>query len=839
MTKMDVMRESMSTTQSTRQSDDIEQRIDGLLAKMTLKEKVGLMSGADNWHTLPIERLGIPWLTMTDGPHGVRTVNERGRTFVPATAFPTGVAMAATWNPALIERVGVALGQETHGLGCDVLLGPCVNIVRHPLAGRNFEAYAEDPYLAGRIGVAWVKGVQSQGVGASLKHFACNNQEVERMRGNSIVDERTLREIYLPQFEAVVKEAQPWTVMCAYNRINGDYASQQNHLQNEILKGEWGFDGAIVSDWGANHTIVESVKGGLDIEMPGPAKYYDRLLVEAVHNWQIEEALITEAARRMLRLLARVGKLDSGQTPAGAVSTPEHQALARETAEEAITLLKNERGVLPIQAASVKSIAVIGPNAADAVIAGGGSSQVEPPYRVTPLEGLQARLGEGVAIRYAKGCTNVRDLSMIRASMLKPARGEGVGLLGQYFGTPDFSGDPVIERVDVRFRFWRLSFAPLEQTPPTFSVRWSGKLTVPSTGTYSLGLANSGDARVYVDGKLLVENCNPQSTDAWPVTKAQQAVKLAAGQAYDIKVEFVRPVWLDLPHIQILFGATPTAEEAAAGIAEAVEAARGADAALIFGGYPDFYESEGLDRPDMALGASQDALIRAVAAANPNTVVVLNVGAPVAMPWANEVAGIVLAHYPGMENGNAVARVLLGEVNPSGKLPVTFPVRLEDTPAFVNYPGGKEVRYGEGIFVGYRHYDAKDVAPMFPFGHGLSYTSFAYGELRVPQTVRAGEPVPVSVTIKNTGGSAGKEVVQLYVRDVSASVPRPPKELKRFAKISLAPGESQTVAFELDQRALAFYDTDRKAWVAEPGEFEVLVGSSSRDIRAVAAFRLE
>jgi beta-glucosidase len=820
------------------ESLSIEQRISDLLAKMTLKEKVSLMSGADNWHTVPIERLGIPWLTMTDGPHGVRTVNERGRTFVPATAFPTGVAMAATWNPALIERVGIALGQETHGLGCDVLLGPCVNIVRHPLAGRNFEAYAEDPYLAGRIGVAWVKGVQSQGVGASLKHYACNNQEVERMRGNSIVDERTLREIYLPQFETVVKEAHPWTVMCAYNRINGDYASQQNHLQNEILKGEWGFDGAIVSDWGANHTIVESVKGGLDIEMPGPAKYYDRLLVEAVHNWQIEEALITEAARRMLRLLARVGKLDSAQMPAGAVSTPEHQALARETAEEAITLLKNERNVLPIQPAKIKSIAVIGPNAADAVIAGGGSSQVEPPYRVSPLEGLQARLGDQVALCYAKGCTNVRDLSMIRASMLKPARGEGVGLLGEYFGTPDFSGAPVIERVDVRFRFWRLSFAPLEQTPPTFSVRWSGKLTVPSTGAYSLGLANSGDARIYLDGKLLVENCNPQSTDAWPVTKAQTAVKLNAGQAYDIKVEFIRPAWLDLPHIQILFGATPTADEAAAGIAEAVEAARHAHVALIFAGYSDFYETEGLDRPDMDLGGAQDTLIRAVAAVNPNTVVVLNAGAPVAMPWVNEVAGIVLAHYPGMENGNAVARVLLGEVNPSGKLPVTFPVRLEDTPAFVNYPGGKEVRYGEGIFVGYRHYDMKDVAPLFPFGHGLSYTEFAYSDLQVSPVVKPGEPVAVSLTVKNTGGRAGKEVVQLYVRDVASSLPRPRKELKRFAKVSLQPGESQVVSFELDDRTLSFYDVDRKAWIAEPGEFEVLIGSSSRDIRARAMFKL-
>ncbi len=817
---------------------DIEQRISDLLARMTLKEKVSLMSGADNWHTVPIERLGIPWITMTDGPHGVRTTHDPGRTFVPATAFPTGVSFAASWNPALVERVGVALGEETHALGCDVLLGPCVNIVRHPLAGRNFESYAEDPYLAGRIGIAWVKGVQSQGVAASLKHYACNNQEIERMRGNSVVDERTLREIYLAQFEMIVKEARPWTVMCAYNRINGVYASQHHHLQNEILKGEWGFDGVIVSDWGANHTIVESVAGGLDIEMPGPARYYGRLLVEAVHNWQIEEQLITEAARRILRLIARVGKLDGLAMPAGAVNTAEHQALARELAEEAITLLKNERSVLPLDLSRINSVAVIGPNAAEAVVSGGGSSQVEPPYRVSPLEGLRSRLDGKVVLRYEKGCENVRDLPLLRPGSVVPAQGEGPGLWGEYFDNPSFAGRPVIGRVDRRFRFWRLSFAPLETTPAEFSVRWTGKIVAPGSGTYSFGMSNSGTCRIYLDGKLLVENVNPQSAVAWPVTEAAATVKLEEGRVYDLTVEYVRPAWLDLPHLQIRFGSTPTAEEAAAQIARAVAIARESDVALIFAGYPEGYETEGSDRPDMALTGQQDELIRAVAAVNPNTVVVLNVGAPVTMPWAGQVAAIVNAYYPGMENGNAVARVLLGEVNPSGKLPVTYPQRLEDTPAYLNYPGGRDVRYGEGIFVGYRYYDAKGIEPLFPFGHGLSYTTFAYSDLQVTAQVRPGEPVAVAVTVTNTGHRAGKEVVQLYVRDVAASVPRPPKELKRFAKIALQPGESQTVRFELDERALAFYDPDRQAWVAEPGEFEVLVGSSSRDIRARAMFEL-
>lgn len=817
---------------------ELEQRVNDLLAQMTLKEQASLMSGADNWHTVPIERLGIPWLTMTDGPHGVRTVNERGRTFVPATAFPTGVSFAASWNPELIERVGRALAEETRGLGCDVLLGPCVNIVRHPLAGRNFESYAEDPYLAGRIGIAWVKGLQSRGVGASLKHYACNNQEFERMRGNSVVDERTLREIYLAQFEAIVKEARPWTVMCAYNRVNGEYASQHNYLLNEILKGEWAFDGVVVSDWGANHTIVESVAGGLDIEMPGPAKYYGRLLVEAAHNWQIEERMITEAARRILRLLARVGKLDRDETLAGAVNTPEHQALAREVAEEAITLLKNERAVLPLDLNTVRAVAVIGPNAAEAVIAGGGSSQVEPPYRVSPLEGLRGRLDGKATLRYEKGCENVHELPILKPGSVTPGQGEGNGLWAEYFANPNFADEPVIARVDRQFRFWWLGFAPLETTPPEFSVRWTGRIVAPGSGTYSFGMSNSGACRIYLDGKLLVENVNPQSAAPWPVTDASAAVMLEAGRPYDLKIEYVRPAWLDLPHLQLRFGPTPTAEEAAAQMVAAVEAARAADVAVIFAGYPEGYETEGYDRPDMDLTGPQDELIRAVAAANPNTVVVLNVGAAITMRWADQVAAIVLAYYPGMENGNAVARVLLGEVNPSGKLPVTFPKRLEDTPAFVNYPGGKDVHYGEGIFVGYRYYDAKEIAPLFPFGHGLSYTEFAYSDLQVTPTIRPGEPVAVSVTVKNVGDRAGKEVVQLYVRDAAASLPRPPKELKRFAKISLAPGEAQTVRFELDERDLAFYDPYRKAWVAEPGEFEVLIGRSSRDIRARALLRL-
>ena len=668
----------------------LEARIDSLLSQLSLKEKVALLSGVDNWRTFAVERLGIRPVIMTDGPHGVRSTHMEGRLDQPATAMPTGIALASTWNPALVERVGAALGAETRALGCDVLLGPCVNIVRSPLAGRNFETYSEDPYLAGEIATAWVKGVQSQGVGASLKHFACNNQEIERMRGNSVVDERTLREIYLPAFEKTVKSAQPWTVMCSYNRLNGAYASQNRTLLTDILRGEWGFEGAVVSDWGANHSTFELIKAGLDIEMPGPARWYGELLLEAVKNWTVDAAVVEQAARRMLRLIARVGKLDDpAALPAGAWDTPDHRALAREAAEEAIILLKNEGGLLPLEDARLACVAVIGPNAAEAVISGGGSSIVDPLYSVSTLEGLRARLGERVSILHEPGCSN---------------------------------------------------------------------------------------------------------------------------QGEDDSDE--------------------------AGMARAVAAAQQADVAVVCIGMPLLYESEGGDRPHLHLPGRQVELVRRVAQANPRTVVVLTAGAPVSMPWLAEVPAVVHGLYTGQEGGNALAAILCGDVNPSGKLTESLPVRLEDTPAYLDYPGGREVFYGEGIFVGYRYYDMRGAAPLFPFGHGLSYTSFEYSGLEVQSSGKISDPVGVTLSVTNRGARAGKEVVQVYVRDVKSSLPRPVKELKAFEKVALLPGETRTIHFTLDERAFAFYDPTRRGWVVEPGEFEILVGSSSRDSRAAAAFQL-
>jgi beta-glucosidase len=811
--------------------ETLEKRVEELLKRLTLSEKTSLLSGRDVWNTVAVPRLGIPSITMTDGPHGVRaTAPEAGRKMGPVTAFPTGISMGAAWNPELIEQVGQALGEETRGMDCDILLGPCVNIVRDPRGGRNFETFSEDPYLAGRTAVAYIKGVQSRGVGTSLKHFAANNYEIERFRASSNVDERTLREIYLSQFEMAVKEAQPWTVMCSYNRINGVYASQNDHLQNGILKNEWGFRGAVVSDWAANHTIFESIAGGLDLEMPGPARYYS-LLGDAVQVWQIDEARVDMAVRRVLRIILLSGRMEK-KTLKGSVNTSAHQKLSRQLAEEAITLLKNDGGVLPL-GKSIKSIAVIGPNAAEAVIEGGGSSRVPPLYRVSPLDALKESLDGKVKVEYESGSDNV-DIPFTVPTTWLPG-----GLSGAFYESDDFSGKPIEERDGFGTNFWwHITWTPMRVEPR--SMRWTGRLTVPEDGSYAISLHHVGKVKLFLDGKPVLNSVAAKDSTRENYTKATAVHKLKAHHSYEFRMDYARFKEQEIVHYNLGMGLAfePGKDPRQA---RAVKLARRCDVALVFAGYPEAFESEGNDRPSIDLMGRQNELIAAVAEANPRTVVVLNTGAPVAMPWVDQVAAIVEAYYPGMENGHAVANILLGKVNPSGKLPVTFPVRLEDSPAFINasYLGCREVNYGEGIFVGYRYYDKKDVAPLFPFGHGLSYTTFTYSDLKVARRVKVSEPVKVSVVVKNSGKVAGKEVVQLYVSDLKASLPRPPKELKGFRKVTLEPGESKLVEFTLDERSLAFYDPHKSAWVAEPGEFEVQVGSSSRNVRLIEKFILQ
>jgi beta-glucosidase len=820
-----------------------EKRIEVLLKRMNLEEKVSMLAGIDFWRTRSIERLGIPSIKVSDGPHGVRAVaDDDPNCTLPATCFPTGVGIAATWNIDLVQRVGEVIGEEVRARGYAVLLGPCVNIHRSPLGGRNFESYSEDPYLSSRMAVAHIRGVQSRGVGTSVKHFALNNSEFQRMTISSEADERAMREIYFPSFEKAVREAGTRVVMCSYNRLNGTYASENKWLLTDILKDEWGFQGFVVSDWFAVHSTAPAAISGVDLEMPGPARYFDNKLAEAVRSGEVDEKAIDDKVRRILGVMAATGAFDDKAPVAGRVSdVPEHGKLAREVAEESIVLLKNENGVLPLDVNSLRSVAVIGPNAAAARIEGGGSSAVEPYYSVSPLEGLKGICKNDVKLSYEQGCRN--NIFALPLDSAYVACGEGEpGLAGEYFDNNDFSGNPVATRTDKDFKLmWMSGTAPVPETKNgDFSIRWRGFFKATATGRYKFGLATNGWGRIYIDNKLVCGNWGDRTVVEFLPPETAGEITLESGQTYPITIEYCKNPYTPVPMRSIRIGCDlPLPPDL---LQRAVAAASRCDAAVVFAGLTEEYESEGFDRKTMDLPPNQLELIRKVAGANPNTIVVLNNGAPLAMAdWIDDIPAVVEAWYPGQECGNAIAGVLFGVVSPSGKLPDTFPRRYEDNPAYKNYPGENgKVSYEEGIFVGYRHYDARGIEPLFPFGYGLSYTDFEYGNLRVsPAEIKSGENISVSIDIKNTGNRQGKEVVQLYVRDVASKLPRPPRELKGFRKISLLPGETKTVDFILDEEALSFYDPEIGGWVAEPGQFEVQVGSSSRDIRAKGAFTLK
>ncbi|MBN1269097.1 MAG: glycoside hydrolase family 3 C-terminal domain-containing protein, partial [Kiritimatiellae bacterium] len=568
----------------------LEQKIEALLKKMTLEEKVSLLSGKDGGELKAIPRLGIPALRVTDGPHGVGWGTK-------STAFPTGVSMGSTWNPALIAKVGVALGRETRAAGRHVLLGPCVCIHRTPLGGRNFESFAEDPYLAGKIAAAYVRGVQSQKIGTSTKHYACNNQEWERTTISVEVDERTLREIYLPAFRAAVEEGGTWTIMGAYNKVNGDYCCANRHLLTDILKKDWGFGGVVVSDWGATHSTLDSALAGLDLEMPGPGEFFSDALLKAARDGRVPGEVIDDKVRRILRVLAWCGLLDgSARSFKGAASTPEHQALCRRVAEEAIVLLKNAEGVLPLNRNAIKSIAVIGPNAAYARVGGGGSSTVTPPHTVSPLDGLRALCGEGMKVEYVQGVRFPTDMTIIEAKHLRPPAGvEGAfGLRGEYFSNRELEGEPVVTRLDRNVAFRWGDESPDPRVPADkFSARWTGKLVPPKSGTYRLGMSSDDGIRLYVDDELLVDHW----VDHGPTIMLND-IALEAGREYDLRIEFHESAG----------GATAELGWALPddGVLEqAVELARDCDAAVVCVGLTYEIEGEGVDRSTMHLPAGQ------------------------------------------------------------------------------------------------------------------------------------------------------------------------------------------------------------------------------------------
>jgi beta-glucosidase len=698
----------------------VEQRVEDLLGRMTAEEKARMLSGSGWMESAPNERLGIPAIKMADGPMGVRNwagssaiTNAASTAPVYATAFPAGIAMASTWDVELVESEGRIIAQEVKALGRDMILGPTVNINRTPLWGRNFEGYGEDPYLAARMGVAFVRGVQGEGVIPSVKHFVANNEEFERHRIDETIDLRTLHEIYFPAFKAAVQEAGVWAVMSAYNKVNGEWCAENAFLLTKTLKKRWGFKGFVISDWGSTYSTAGTINAGMDLEMPGgqPMRNWlarpatreagngcgwltEEKVLAAVASGRVEQGAVDDSVRRMLRVLFVAGLFDSPHPGGGEVDTPEQRATARRAATEGMVLLKNEGGLLPLDSVKTRSVAVIGPSAAVARTGGGGSSFVRPRSAVAPLDGIKEAAGAGVQVRYA------------------------------------------------------------------------------------LGVAMEGE-EAGVDARAARED----------------AAALAAG----------------------------------------------ADVAVVVVGYSPKLESEGFDRPSMDLPAGQDELIRAVAAANRNTVVVIAAGAPVSMTgWIGQVPAVLYAWYGGQEVGHAVGDLIFGQASPSGKSPVTFPKRIEDSTAYGHYPGKDlHVEYGEGLFVGYRGFDRRKAEPLFPFGHGLSYTTFEYSGLELSsESVKRGASVEVGLQVRNSGARAGAEVVQLYVHDVESSLDRPEKELKGFRRVLLQPGETRTVTFTIDEGALSFFDPGRNDWVAETGAFEALVGASSRDIRLKGAFHL-
>lgn len=666
--------------------------VKAIVEQMTLEEKAALCTGANPWQTVAVERLGVPVMTVSDGPHGVRRTEDLGGLMsesLPATCFPTASALAATWDVDLLVTLGEALADECIALGVDVILGPGNNMKRTPLCGRNFEYFSEDPYMGGEMAASFINGVQSKGVGTSLKHYAANNQEFQRFVIDAQVDERALREIYLAGFERAVKQAQPWTVMCAYNRVNGTFCSEHRRLLEDILREEWSFEGFVVSDWGAVDDRVTSLAAGLELEMPGPQPHRVQSVIDAIQNGELDEAILDAAVERLLTIIFRAAETEKGHTE---IDVDAHHALARKIAGEGMVLLKNEGHLLPLQ--GVKKLAVIGQSAKVPYFQGGGSSHINPIKVDIPFEELQ-KLAGGAELLTADGY-------------------------------------------------------PLEQ----------------------------GFDQALID--------------------------------------------------------------------EAVAVAQQAEVALLYAALPTYKESEGYDRGDLDLTEQQVALIKAVAAVQPKTVVILNNGSAVAMSeWIDDVAAVLEAWMMGQAGGGAIADILFGRVNPSGKLAETFPLRVEDTPAYLNFPGENgTVHYGEGLFIGYRYYDAKGEDVLFPFGYGLSYTTFEYANLQVSaqgkeRSFKDVDGVSVSVDVINTGDVAGKEIVQVYMHDREARLSRPYKELKGFAKVALEPGETKTVTVALDERAFAYYDPAYGQWITESGAFDVLVGSSSADIHLKETVRME
>jgi len=786
---------------------------------LSAREKAALTGGTSYWETSGAPTLGLDPLLTSDGPNGVRGP----RWGDVSMCLPSATALASTWNRDLVREVAVVLGAEARDRTVSVLLAPNVNLHRHPLGGRSFECFSEDPVLVAEMAVAYIGGVQSTGVACSVKHLVGNDQEFERMSVDVRIDERALREIYLVPFEAAVRDAHAWAVMAAYNRFRGSFCSENAPLLTGVLRDEWGFDGVVVSDYFGTHSIG-AVEAGLDLEMPGPPAWLGAHLLEAVDHGRVSQGAVDAAAERMVRLMRRtVGVPD--RLPSG----PERIEVARRAASEGTVLLSNT-GLLPLDGAGMGRLAVLGPAAARLCPQGGGAAEVTPPYVRTPLDALTGRLGP-VEILHEPGCVIPGPIPFIGPGGLRTGDGHG-GVGVEYFDSTDLTGDPVRAEEFTQTRLIWSGPPDPALTAGQFSARATTVFTPDRSGTWDFGLTAIGLARVLIDHRVLLDNEGVAAGGSFFTLGTDEitvSLELVEGRDLHIEVEY-RIDAPGLPVAAVSLGARfrPPVDA----LERAVDAARRSDAAIVFVGTSNQTESEGEDRASLDLPGHQDQLIRAVAAVNPRTVVVVNSGAPVTMGWADDVAGVVQVWYPGQEGGDAIVDVLLGEVDASGRLPTTFPRRIEDTPAFPTYPGTDGVMdYRESILVGYRHYDGGGPEPLFPFGHGLSYTTFAYRDLAVEVGPYG---VEVGLVVTNTGSRRGSTVVQVYVRRPESAVARADRELRGFEKLALEPAESAVVTLTLPPTAFRHWDPRGGAWTIEGGAAEVLVGESSRNIHLQA-----
>lgn len=827
-------------------------RVESLLAKLTVDEKASLTLGSGPWHTTPLPDHGVGRVKVTDGPTGAR---GDGRSGARATCFPAGVCLGASWSTELLAQVGAALAVEARTKGAQVLLGPTVNLQRTPIGGRNFECYSEDPLLTARLAVAFVGGVQSGGIGTSIKHFVGNDVEFDRHHVSAEMDEATLREVALLPFELAVREVDPWTVMAAYNRVNGVHATSSRRLLTEILKEEWGWPGMVVSDWGAVTETAATAIAGCDLEMPGPVGRLGPKLADAVRAGEVDEAVLDELARRVLHLAERSGRLDDDAEPEErSVDTPELRALTRRAAVEGMVLLRND-GVLPLDRGALRRVAVIGPNAEVGMVQGGGSSQVLLHGAVTgPLAALRDALGGDVELVHERGCSTAKF-----APMIPPGRWQG----GTGAATPPITNMPfaairddapvLVELANERGGEVVRSHRAVDMTttffgrmrplanPRSFFARMTGTYVPEATGTHRFGLSTVGRGRLLVGGVEVLDNWTAprrgETFYAYGSAEVLADVELTAGDPVELVVEYQREGDdADLGGVRL--GVHPP--EPADLIDRAAAAAAGADVAVVVVGTTSEWETEGNDRAGIELPGRQRELIEAVVAANPRTVVVVNAGSPVEMEWAERAGAVLQVWFGGQEMGPALASVLLGDDDPGGRLPHTIPVRLEDHPAAASYPGaGGVLRYDEGRLAGHRWYDAKGIEPRFPFGHGGSYATFSWGDpsVEVADGTAAAPRVRVRVAVTNTSDRAGKEVVQVYVRPPQGA-DRPDLELKGFAKVEVPPGATTDVAVDLDEIAFRHWDVDAGRWAITSGTYQVVVAASSRDLRGAVTVEL-